>query len=58
MHIVLANDYSFTMWSRPFKLVSEVYHKEMTDVRHTQLIMFELDTQLQIRQKLMRKELI
>jgi hypothetical protein len=32
MHIVLANDYSFTMWSRPFKLVSEVYHKEMTDV--------------------------
>lgn len=31
-HIVLSNDYSFKMWDRPFKLVSEAYYKKMTDV--------------------------
>jgi hypothetical protein len=32
VHIVLSNDYSFKMWARPFKLVSEIYYKSMTDV--------------------------
>lgn len=32
VHLVLANDYSFKMWDRPFKLVSEAYYKHMTDV--------------------------
>ena len=32
VHLVLANDYSFRLWERPFKLVSEVYYKSMTDV--------------------------
>jgi hypothetical protein len=31
-HFVLSNDYSFTMWGRPFKLVSEAYYKSLTDV--------------------------
>lgn len=31
-HIVLSHDYSFKMWKRPFKLVSEVYYKSLTDV--------------------------
>lgn len=31
-HLVLSNDYSFKMWNRPFKLVSEAYYKMMTDV--------------------------
>jgi len=31
-HIVLGNDYSFKMWDRPFKLVSEAYYKDMNDV--------------------------
>ncbi|WP_051197544.1 TonB-dependent receptor [Flavobacterium soli] len=31
-HIVLSNDYSFKMWNRPFKLVSEAYYKSLTDV--------------------------
>ena len=31
-HIVLANEYSFKMWDRPFKLVSEAYYKNMSDV--------------------------
>lgn len=31
-HIVLGNEYSFEMWERPFKLVSEVYYKGLTDV--------------------------
>lgn len=31
-HVVLSNDYSFKMWGRPFKLVSEAYYKKMTDV--------------------------
>ncbi|HSD06954.1 TonB-dependent receptor [Flavobacterium sp.] len=32
LNIVLANDYSFKMWKRPFKLVTEAYYKNMTDV--------------------------
>jgi hypothetical protein len=31
-HLVLSNDYSFQMWERPFKLVTELYYKSMTDV--------------------------
>ena len=32
VHIVLGNEYSFTMWERPFKLVSEAYYKNMSNV--------------------------
>lgn len=32
VHVVLGNDYSFKMWSRPFKLVSEAYYKSLSDV--------------------------
>lgn len=32
VHFVLSNDYSFTMWKRPFKMVSELYYKSLTDV--------------------------
>ncbi|MFV8364182.1 TonB-dependent receptor [Flavobacterium sp. ZT3P35] len=32
VHFVLGNDYSFKMWNRPFKLVSELYYKSLTDV--------------------------
>lgn len=32
LHIVLSNDYSFKMWNRPFKMVSELYYKSLTDV--------------------------
>ncbi len=31
-HIVLGNEYSFEMWDRPFKLVSEAYYKGLSDV--------------------------
>ena len=31
-HFVIGNEYSFKMWDRPFKLVSEAYYKGMTDV--------------------------
>jgi hypothetical protein len=31
-HIVLSNDFSFKMWERPFKMVTEAYYKSMTDV--------------------------
>ena len=31
-HVVLGNEYSFEMWERPFKLVSEAYYKNITDV--------------------------
>lgn len=31
-HLVLGNDYSFKMWDRPFKLTSEVFYKNLTDV--------------------------
>ncbi len=32
IQIILGNDYSFKLWERPFKLVSEVYYKHLTDV--------------------------
>lgn len=32
IHLVLSNDYSFKMWNRPFKLVSELYYKSLTNV--------------------------
>ena len=32
IHAVLGNDYSFRMWNRPFKLVSEAYYKSLSDV--------------------------
>ena len=32
IHIVLGNDYSFKLWDRPFKLVTEAYYKTLSDV--------------------------
>ncbi|WP_166921939.1 TonB-dependent receptor [Flavobacterium poyangense] len=32
IHIVLSNDYSFKMWDRPFKWVTELYYKSLSDV--------------------------
>ncbi len=32
IHLVLSNDYSFKLWNRPFKLVSEAYYKTISDV--------------------------
>ena len=32
IHFVLANDFNFKMWQRPFKLVTEAYYKTMSDV--------------------------
>ncbi|MBA6155317.1 TonB-dependent receptor [Tenacibaculum sp. S7007] len=32
IHLVAGNDYSFTMWERPFKLTTELYYKNLTDV--------------------------
>jgi hypothetical protein len=32
VHVVLGNDYSFKMWERPFKLVTELYYKSLSDV--------------------------
>ena len=32
IHIVLSNDYSFKMWDRPFKMVTEAYYKALSDV--------------------------
>jgi hypothetical protein len=31
-HLVLSSDYSFKMWTRPFKLISEAYYKNLTNV--------------------------
>lgn len=31
-HFVLSNDYSFKLFNRPFKLVSEAYYKSLSDV--------------------------
>lgn len=31
-HFVLSNDYSFKLFSRPFKLVTEAYYKSLSDV--------------------------
>ena len=32
VHLVFANEYSFKMWDRPFKLISEAYYKNLTDI--------------------------
>ena len=32
IHLVLGHDYSFKMYSRPFKLTSEAYYKDMSNV--------------------------
>jgi hypothetical protein len=32
VQVVLGNDYSFSIWNRPFKLVSEIYYKNLTNV--------------------------
>jgi hypothetical protein len=32
VHLVLSNDYSFKLWDRPFKLISEAYYKHFTGV--------------------------
>ncbi|HJR99884.1 MAG TPA: TonB-dependent receptor [Flavobacterium sp.] len=32
IQVVLGNEYGFEMWKRPFKLVSELYYKSLTDV--------------------------
>ena len=32
IQVVLGNDYSFKLWDRPFKLVSEIYYKNLTNV--------------------------
>lgn len=31
-HVVVGNEYSFKMWDRPFKLVTEAYYKGLSDV--------------------------
>ena len=32
LHVVTGHEYSFKMWERPFKLVSEAYYKKISDV--------------------------
>ncbi|WP_299122233.1 carboxypeptidase-like regulatory domain-containing protein [uncultured Tenacibaculum sp.] len=32
IHLVAGNDYSFTLWERPFKLTTELYYKDLSDV--------------------------
>ncbi len=32
LHLVLANEYSFDLWERPFKLTTEAYYKRLTSV--------------------------
>ena len=32
IHFVAGMDYSFQMWDRPFKLTTEVYFKDLSDV--------------------------
>ena len=32
VHFVVGNDYSFKLWDRPFKLVSELFYKSLTNV--------------------------
>jgi CarboxypepD_reg-like domain/TonB-dependent Receptor Plug Domain len=32
VHIVVGNEYSFELWKRPFKLVTEAYYKNLSDV--------------------------
>lgn len=31
-HAVLGNEYSFKMWNRPFKLTTEIYYKDLTNI--------------------------
>lgn len=31
-HYLIANEYSFLLWNRPFKLISEAYYKKLTQV--------------------------
>jgi len=38
IHFVLGSDYNFTAWDRPFKLVTELYYKHLSN-----LIPYELD---------------
>ena len=32
IHIVAGNEYSFNLWQRPFKLTSEIYFKDLSDI--------------------------
>ena len=32
VHIVAGNEYSFDLWNRPFKLITEAYYKNLSDV--------------------------
>ncbi|MWB94667.1 TonB-dependent receptor plug domain-containing protein [Flavobacterium sp. GA093] len=32
VHFVVSNDYNFKMWNRPFKWVTELYYKSLSDV--------------------------
>ena len=32
VHMVLGSDYSFTIWNRPFKLTTEVYYKNLSNI--------------------------
>ncbi len=32
IHFVAGSDYSFKLWNRPFKLVTEAYYKSLTDI--------------------------
>jgi hypothetical protein len=32
IHLVASNEYSYRLWNRPFKLTSEIYYKDMTNV--------------------------
>ena len=32
IHLVASNEYSYSLWNRPFKLTSEIYYKYMTNV--------------------------
>jgi hypothetical protein len=38
IHFVLANDYQLRIWNRPFKMVTELYYKQLND-----LIPYDLD---------------
>ena len=32
IHLVAGNEYSFALWQRPFKLISELYYKDLSNV--------------------------
>ena len=32
IHYVLGSDYNFKIWQRPFKLVTELYYKDISDL--------------------------